>query len=97
MTPADSTMILRPYRNADETTDIGALAERRLQESPYFYLKRLRCRYEAGVLTLLGRVPYGQLKQIAESIVERVEGIEHVINRVEVLDPTGVPAVRNAG
>jgi hypothetical protein len=81
--------------------EIGEIAERRLRASPYFFLKMLRCDFEGGVLTLRGHVPYRQLKQFAESIVSRVNGVEEVVNYVEVLDPfavpIGVPAARNAG
>ncbi len=80
---------------------ISERAERRLRESPYFFLKNIRCEFSAGVLTLRGRVPYGQLKQFAEQIVLRVEGVEHVINRVDVVDPyrndANPSAARNAG
>ena len=41
----------------------------------------------AGVLTLRGSVPYRQLRQIAESIVGRVEGVEQVVNALQVCDP----------
>ena len=91
--------ILEPAANP--LSAIGELAQRRLWESPYFFLRNLTCRFEAGVLTLSGRVPYGQLKQFAESIVARVEGVREVVNRVEVFDPArgdfNVPTVRNAG
>jgi len=80
---------------------VGELAARRLRESPYFFLKRLSCQFDDGVLTLRGRVPYVQLKQFAESIVSRVEGVEEVVNRVEVVDPLagaiGARALRTAG
>ena len=66
---------------------IGQAAERRLRESPYYFLRALRCRVDSGVLTLVGRVPYGQLKQFAEAIVSRVDGVRAVVNRVEVYDP----------
>lgn len=66
---------------------ISRTAERRLRESPYYFLRTLHCRVDAGVLTLVGRVPYGQLKQFAEAIVLRVEGVRAVVNRVEVYDP----------
>jgi BON domain len=81
--------------------DIGELAERRLRESPYFFLKKLRCDFNGGVLTLWGRVPHRQLKQFAEAIVSRIEGVEQIVNRVEVFDPVAgpiaAPAARNAG
>ncbi len=77
------------------------LAERRLRESPYFFLKGLTCRFDSGTLTLAGRVPYQQLKRFAEKIVSRVDGVREVVNRVEVFDPVtspnGFPGVRNAG
>jgi osmotically-inducible protein OsmY len=66
---------------------IGRAAERRLRESPYYFLRTVQCRFDAGVLTLLGRVPYDQLKQFAETIVSRVDGVHVVINRMEVYDP----------
>ncbi len=34
-----------------------AVAERRLEDSGYRILRQVRCRFEAGTLTLSGRVP----------------------------------------
>ncbi len=82
---------------APATDKIAELAERRLRESPYFFLKSLRCQVESGVLTLSGRVPYRQLRQFAESIVSRVEGVREVVNRVEVFNPSAAQGVRSAG
>ncbi len=80
---------------------VGEIAERRLRESPYFFLKALNCHFENGVLTLRGRVPHGRLKQFAEAIVSRIEGVREVVNRVEVFDPVRGPfsvrEMRNAG
>ena len=76
---------------------IADAAERRLRESPYFFLKSLRCQFEAGVLTLRGRVPYWQLRQFAESIVSRIDGVREVVNRIEVFDPSAARVVRSAG
>ncbi|HEV3138151.1 MAG TPA: BON domain-containing protein [Pirellulales bacterium] len=66
---------------------IADLAEQRLRKSPYFFLKSVSCEFNSGVLTLRGRVPHPQLKQFAESIVSRVDGVEKVVNRVEIFDP----------
>ena len=83
------------------TIGIADIAQQKLRESPYYFLKNLTCRYDNGVLTLHGRVPMGPLKQLAESIVCRVDGVHEVVNRVEVVDPTlgyvTHRAVRNAG
>jgi hypothetical protein len=64
------------------------LAQRRLCESPYFFLKRLTCHFNSGVLTLRGRVPHRQLREVAEKIVSRVDGIRSIDNQVEVSDPS---------
>jgi len=72
---------------ADRASSVSQLAERRLQESPYFYLRALSCQFTDGVLTLRGRVPYEQLGQAAENIVARIDGVHEVINCVEVVDP----------
>jgi osmotically-inducible protein OsmY len=70
---------------------IADLAEQRLRKSPYFFLKKLRCDFNDGVLTLRGHVPQAQLKPIAEQIVSRVEGVEKIVNRVEIFDPVAGP------
>ncbi len=76
---------------------VAEQAERRLRESPYYFLKQIRCRFDAGVLTLRGTVPLRQLRQFAEAIVARVEGVRRVENEVEVSDPLFEPiAVRAA-
>jgi osmotically-inducible protein OsmY len=94
MTPSPGTA-------AAEASSISETAQRRLRESPYFFLKALRCHFEGGVLTLRGRVPHGRLKQFAETIVSRIEGVREVVNRVEVFDPVrgsfSAQEVRNAG
>ncbi len=94
----DVSTIKRPAGTATP----AEVAEQRLRQSPYFYLKSLRCRFDSGVLTLQGRVPYRPLRQVAEAIVARVDGVQRVANEVEVIDPgyslpNVAPAVRTAG
>jgi len=87
--------------STDRGVAIDKLAERRLRESPYFFLKRISCRFDSGKLTLSGQVPHFQLKHHAERIVARVEGVKTVDNQVIVFDPaaspSGSPGARNAG
>jgi|EndMetStandDraft_5_1072996.scaffolds.fasta_scaffold358094_2 hypothetical protein len=66
---------------------ISELAERRLRESPYYFLKRLTCHFDRGVLILRGRVPHNRLREFAETIVARIEGVYAIENQVEVCDP----------
>ena len=76
---------------------IAELAERRLRQSPYFYLKRLRCRAEGSVLSITGSVPYRQLSQLAERIVSRVDGVSQIVNSVEVVHPVDRAYRRSSG
>lgn len=76
---------------------LAEIAERRLRQSPYFYLKSLRCRFEGGVLTISGCVPYRQLRQLAERIVAQVDGVRRIANNVEVIDPVELSYRRSSG
>lgn len=74
-------------------SSIAESAERRLRESPYQFLKRVSCDFHEGVLTLRGRVPSFFLKQLAQAAVVGLEGVEEVVNRVEVVElPTRLRA-----
>jgi hypothetical protein len=94
------TMIV-PISAEISPAEVCLLAERRLRESPYYFLKSLTCRFSEGVLTLCGNVPDRRLSPIAEAIVARVPSVRTVVNRVEVLDPSvapwSAPAARIAG
>lgn len=61
--------------------------ESRLQESSYWHLRAVSCECIAGTLTIRGRVPTYYLKQIAQSVVRKIEGIKSVINLIEVVGP----------
>jgi osmotically-inducible protein OsmY len=71
-------------------TGILQSIERRLRESSYYYLRTISAAHEAGVITLRGRVPTFYLKQTVQAIVEKIEGVERVINLVDVVNPAGV-------
>jgi osmotically-inducible protein OsmY len=89
-TPASSPVLAAPV-----VSPILQTVERRLRESSYYYLRSIRCAYESGVVTLRGRVPTFYLKQTVQAIVEKIDGVEQVLNLVEVFDsrrdvPAGV-------
>jgi osmotically-inducible protein OsmY len=92
---------LSAARQQSTAIDIARRAEERLRQSPYFYLRNLLCSFEAGVLTITGKVPYWQLRNFAESIVSRIDGVQHVANHVQVVDPQqpaiAPQALRTAG
>jgi osmotically-inducible protein OsmY len=62
-------------------------AHARLRRSGYLALRDLRCEVASGVLHLRGRVPSYYLKQMAQSIVDEVDGVVQVFNFVEVGEP----------
>ena len=66
------------------TGDIQTVVEKRLRESCYFVLRSVACEYHEGVLILRGRAPSFYLKQIAQTLAGKVDGVEIVINRLVV-------------
>jgi osmotically-inducible protein OsmY len=66
---------------------IAVIAENRLRRSAYMSVGQLRCDYEDGVLRLCGRLPSYYLKQIAQNTVADIEGVDEIVNDVEVSPP----------
>lgn len=76
---------------ASYTTMISSLddvvtvaAESRLLKSPYLELRRVSCEFRTGILTLRGRVSTYYLKQIAQTVVRQVGGVEEIDNQLDV-------------
>ena len=63
---------------------VAESAERRLREADFRFSRCIFCQYHEGVLLLRGRVPTYYLKQIAQTVVADVPGVEQVDNRIEV-------------
>ena len=56
---------------------------------PYYSVfDNLAFRVDDGTVTLLGQVTRPTLKSDAENIVKRIEGVERVINKIDVLPPS---------
>jgi BON domain len=83
---ASSSAPAPPVLAPPSVSPIVQTVERRLRESSYYYLRSIRCSHEGGVITLRGRVPTFYLKQTVQSIVEKIDGVEQVVNLVEVFD-----------
>jgi osmotically-inducible protein OsmY len=77
-----------------ETTPIDRLApahpeaEQRLRRSRYLALQDVRCIAADDAVYLYGCLPSFYLKQVAQEIAASVEGIQRVVNRIEVHAPT---------
>ncbi len=65
----------------------AAVAEavtRRLHRDMYLSNKQISCEYYEGVLILRGCVPSYYLKQVAQTLVAEIEGVQDVVNQIEV-------------
>jgi len=68
------------------STRIEAEAERRLHGSSSFFLRKVTCEFHEGVLTLRGQLPSYHHKQMAQELVFRIDGVEKIENRIDVVD-----------
>src|SRR5579859_4235752 len=56
---------------------------------PYFgVFDYIEYRVDGDTVTLLGDVTRPTLKSDAENVVKRIEGVQHVVNKIEVLPPS---------
>ncbi len=65
--------------------DLADLAERALRSSPYLALRNVSCECRAGVLTLRGCLPTYYLKQVAQAVAARIDGVRQIVNEIEVV------------
>lgn len=71
-------------------TRIVRQAHARLSGSSHHFLRHVHCHVEAGLLYLDGIVPSYYLKQTAQSMLQSLEGIDRVVNRLRVVNSRGV-------
>jgi osmotically-inducible protein OsmY len=58
-----------------------------LRQSSYVSLRDLSAAEVDGMLVLTGEVPNYHMKQLAQVIAQRVEGVRHLDNRTQVQSP----------
>ncbi len=69
---------------ASDTTSVVEEVRSQLRGNPYQAVKQVSCEYRDGTLILRGRLPSYYLKQVAQTAVARVPGVERVVNHIEV-------------
>lgn len=57
----------------------------RLKGSAYPAVRRLRCNYHEGVLTVRGRVASFHERQVAWALLGELEGVDEFVDRIEVI------------
>ena len=70
---------------------IQAEAQSRLRHSGYHELHLVSCDFHEGVLALRGCVSSFYLKQVAQTLIRRLDGVGEVNNRLEVDAPPCPP------
>lgn len=65
-------------------------AENRLGSSSHLFLRHVACRLEGDAICLEGKVPSFYLKQTAQSLLQSMDGVDRVVNRLEVVNAYGV-------
>src|SRR5258708_7210548 len=75
----------------DSPSSLAQLARERLDGGGYMTLKDVECEFSEGEARLCGRLPSYHLKQLAQEIVARIDGVRAVLNQIEVIRPTKHP------
>ena len=66
--------------------NVASKASQLLNQSNYLALRRLRCEFHDGQLTLRGRVPTYFLKQMAQTVVRQLPQVRQIENQVDVAE-----------
>src|SRR5262245_61141999 len=75
-----------PNKTAEDNARTVSKIRKELVTLPFYgVFDNLAFKYEEGVVTLYGQVSRPSLKKDAARVVERVTGVDQVINNVEVL------------
>ena len=65
---------------------------RRLVETTMIFRANIHCDFHEGVLVLRGSVRSYYLKQLAQTTAARVDGVEEVVNWIQVITPNDATA-----
>lgn len=66
-------------------------ADKRLEESLIPELGQIKCNFRRGVMTLYGAVSNSQVRRIAQELVQGLEGIDIIDNRLVVGEKKASP------
>ena len=88
LTLARERGVPRPSTSVEEDELVRLVVERRLRSSGYCSVRVVRCFVEDGVVMLFGTVPSYYMKQIAQTVVMKLEVVMQVENHCEVVYPS---------
>lgn len=78
---------------------IQELARQRLAENRSYALcfRDITIEYEDGVLLLRGRLPSFYMKQVLQTLLRDLDGVEQIDNQTDVVTATGLSSVPKPG
>ena len=76
---------LNQAQESNQVERITAVAKQRIIHQPHLSVQRIWCDFDKGRLILRGQVPSFYFKQLAQEAVADLEGVEQVVNEIEVL------------
>lgn len=79
----------------DKSRHVCSRAESILRENAHLRNYAITCHFHEGTLVLHGCVPCYYFKQIAQTVVGEVDGVEHVVNQIKVNDAFDSAKVRS--
>jgi hypothetical protein len=98
VTVTGQALVLQPPPAIGQPSDPAGLAQAKLTASAYSALRTLTCDSHEGVLAIRGRVSTFFIKQMAQTAVRDVPGVEEINNLVHVIALSARPiAGRPAG
>jgi hypothetical protein len=56
-----------------------------LRASSHDAIRQLQCEFREGVLTIIGRLPSYHQKQVVLSTVSKIDGVERIDIRIDVI------------
>jgi hypothetical protein len=75
-----------PQQRADHAR-FAARVEALLHDSPYLALRKIKCEFDGESIFLRGRVPTFYTKQVAFTLVERLDPAVEIVDQIEVVPP----------
>lgn len=64
---------------------IAVAAMARLRQAPYLELRHVNCTLRQNILHLQGQVSSYYLRQMAQALIQGLEGVEAIDNQLEVI------------
>lgn len=79
----------------DDAAQLRQAVELHLESCGYWYLRKIEVETAEDAVFIRGKVPTFYLKQIAQNLVGQVDGVEKVVNEIEVVVPDTWHHVQN--